>query len=257
MDRKQISNEQLLCSEQSSSETGSPQLVPSSNSSSGAVQAFEALQAVLTTPSRTKYRHRMAEGYDLVGSPTFFVWQKLYRTTEEPVTPGEANPQGTTTACSTTATPSTSTTSTAGAPLNTMASLTSAAPSTGDSCQSHSTERVLREILTFPTLEASGPPKGKNIKRSIPNWLKKLRRSQGNNVINFSNLVSADMPRGSGRKGERPPQKAKAAVTHTNNGIDISVSTSRQQQQRETQAWQQPYEIWSKQWTQVNQETRL
>ena len=46
LDRKQISNEQLLCSEKSLSETGSPQLVPSSNSSSGAVQAFEALEAL-------------------------------------------------------------------------------------------------------------------------------------------------------------------------------------------------------------------
>ena len=93
------------------------------------------------------------------------------------------------------------------------------------------------------------------------NWLKKLRRSQGSNAINFSNLVSADMPRGRGRKGERPPRTAKATVTHTNTGINMSVSTSRQQQQQqqqqqETQAWQQPYEIWSKQRTQVNQETR-
>ena len=132
LDRK-ISNEQLLCSEQSSSETGSPQLVPSSNSSSGAVQAFEALEAVLTTPSRTKYRRRMAEGYDLEGSPTFSVWQKLYRATEEPVKPSEAtDPQGITAACSTTAPPSTSTASTASAPLNTMASSTSAAPSRGE-----------------------------------------------------------------------------------------------------------------------------
>ena len=30
------------------------------------------------------------------------------------------------------------------------------------------------------------------------NWLKKLRRSQGSNAINFLNLVSADMPRGRG-----------------------------------------------------------
>ena len=180
LDRKQVSNEQLLCSEQSSSETGSPQLVPSSNSSSGAVQAFEALEAVLTTPCRTKYRRRMAEGYDLKGIPTFPVWQKLYCATEEPVTPSEANPQGTTAACLTTATPSTSTASTASAPLNTMASLTSAAPSTNEkrragtepaSCQSHSTERVLRQILIFPTLEASGPPKHKNVKRSIPNFV--------------------------------------------------------------------------------------
>ena len=56
LDRKQISNEQLLCSEQSSSETGFPQLVPSRNSSSGAVQAFETLEAVLTTSPRTKLK---------------------------------------------------------------------------------------------------------------------------------------------------------------------------------------------------------
>ena len=129
LDRKQISNEQLLCSEQSSSETGFPQLVPSSNSSSGAVQAFEALEEVLTTSSRTKDRRRMAEGYDLEGSSTFIVWQKLYRATEEPVIPSEANPQGTTAACSTTATTSTST---ASAPLNTTASLTNTAPSTSE-----------------------------------------------------------------------------------------------------------------------------
>ena len=46
------------------------------------------------------------------------------------------------------------------------------------------------------------------------NWLKELRRSKGSNAINFSNLVSADMPRGRGRKGERPPRTAKATVTH-------------------------------------------
>ena len=122
----------------------------------------------------------MAEGYDLDGSPTFSVWHKLYRATEEPVTPSEANTQGTTAAWSTSATPSTSTASTASAPLNTTASLTSAAPSTSEkrragtepaSYQSHSTERVLRDILTFPTLEASGPPKCKNVKRSIPNFV--------------------------------------------------------------------------------------
>ena len=58
--------------------------------------------------------------------------------------------------------------------------MTSAAPSTSEkhragtepgSCQSHSTERVLREILTLTTLEARGPPKCKNVKRSIPNFV--------------------------------------------------------------------------------------
>ena len=124
----------------------------------------------------------MAEGYDLEGSSTFSVSQKLYRATEEPVIPSLAKPQGTTAACSTTATTSTSTytASTTSAPWNITASSTSAAPSTSEKrragtepalCQSHSTERVLREILTFPTHEASGPPKCKNVKRSIPNFV--------------------------------------------------------------------------------------
>ncbi|PFX26517.1 hypothetical protein AWC38_SpisGene8821 [Stylophora pistillata] len=89
----------------------------------------------------------MAEGYDLEGSPTFSVWQKLYRATEEPVTPSEAKPQA----------PSTSKKRRAG--------------TEPASCQSHSTEKLLREILTFPTLEASGPPKCENIKRSIPDFV--------------------------------------------------------------------------------------
>ena len=122
----------------------------------------------------------MAEGYDLEESPTFSVWQELYRPTEEPVTPKEANPQDTTAAYSTTATPSTSSASTASAPLNTTPSVTSAAPSTSEkhragtepaSCQSHSTETVLREILTLTTFEASGPPKSTNVKSSIPNFV--------------------------------------------------------------------------------------
>lgn len=68
------------------------------------------------------------------------------------------------------------------------------------------------------------------------NWFKRLKRSQGSNAINFSNLVSADMPRGRGRKGERPPRTVKATVTHTNTGMNFSASTSRQQEQ--TQARQ-------------------
>jgi len=35
----------------------------------------------------------------------------------------------------------------------------------------HSSLAVLREILTYPTLEANAPPKRKNIKRSIPNFV--------------------------------------------------------------------------------------
>ena len=64
------------------------------------------------------------------------------------------------------------------------------------------------------------------------------------------------MYRERGRKGERPPRMAKATVTHTNTGMNISVSNP-QQQQQQTQAWQQLYEIWSKQRKQVNKATHL
>ncbi|KAL9982941.1 hypothetical protein ACROYT_G005056 [Oculina patagonica] len=71
------------------------------------------------------------------------------------------------------------------------------------------------------------------------NWLKKLRRTQGSNAINFSNLVTADMPRGRGRKGERPPRRAKATTTQTSTVVTASTSTSQQKTQLNHQTLQQ------------------
>ena len=82
------------------------------------------------------------------------------------------------------------------------------------------------------------------------NWLKKLRRTQGSNAINLSNLLSADMPRGRGRKGERPPRTAKGKSTHTTTGGTASASTS--QKQTQTHVHQQPGTG-----TQINQQTSL
>ncbi|CAB3988957.1 tigger transposable element-derived 6 [Paramuricea clavata] len=51
------------------------------DSTSPSLQAFEALDAALSTPSQAKYRHRIEEGCDLNGSPTFSAWNKLYKST--------------------------------------------------------------------------------------------------------------------------------------------------------------------------------
>ena len=63
LDRGQISNEQLLFTAPSSAASSPPE--PPSNNASGTVQAFEALEAVLSTPSRAKYRRVIEENYDL------------------------------------------------------------------------------------------------------------------------------------------------------------------------------------------------
>ena len=39
--------------------------------------AFDALESVLETPVKVKYKRRLDEGYDLDGSPTFITWKKL------------------------------------------------------------------------------------------------------------------------------------------------------------------------------------
>ncbi|KAL9977143.1 hypothetical protein ACROYT_G014516 [Oculina patagonica] len=90
----QISNEQLLCTAPSSSSSSPPE--PLSNNASGAVQAFEALEAVLSTPSRAKYRRRMDGNYDLEGSPTFSAWKKLYSAKEDLIASGTVELQGAT-----------------------------------------------------------------------------------------------------------------------------------------------------------------
>ncbi len=63
------------------------------------------------------------------------------------------------------------------------------------------------------------------------NWLKKLSRIQGSNAINFSNLVSADIPRERGRKGERPSRRAEVTTTQTITGVTASISTLHQETQ--------------------------
>lgn len=197
VDRRQISEEQLVCRRSSSTESAA---LPVSTHTSGATQAFEALEEALSTPSRTKYRRRIAENYDLAGSPTFSAWKKLYCASQQPSVPPEkptngnapleveetGDPTSSPTKATTSATePSTRVTepsaratepSTCATEFSTRAtepSTRAAEPSISapSSYPMHSSAAVLREILTYPTLEANAPPKRKNVKRSIPNFV--------------------------------------------------------------------------------------
>ena len=68
LNRNQASGEVLVPSTKLSNEKDSPET--GSTPTIAAVQAFDALEAALSTPAREKYRRRMEENYDLDGSPT-------------------------------------------------------------------------------------------------------------------------------------------------------------------------------------------
>ena len=178
VDRRQISDEQLVCSRPSSTESGA---LPVSSNTSGATQAFEALDEALSTPCRTKYRRRITESYNLDGGPTFSTWKKLYCASHQPNAPpakqtayGNAPLDVKETGDPTTSPPEATTSATepstrATEPPSTWASEPSISASS--SYQMGSSAAVLREILTYLTLEANAPPKRKNFKRSIPNFV--------------------------------------------------------------------------------------
>ncbi len=66
LDRGKILNKLLLCTTSSSLASSQPE--PPSIDASGAVQAFDALEAVMSKLPRTKYRRRMEENNNLEGS---------------------------------------------------------------------------------------------------------------------------------------------------------------------------------------------
>ncbi|XP_078364292.1 uncharacterized protein LOC144648663 [Oculina patagonica] len=142
----------------------------------------------------------MDGNYDLEGSPTFSAWKKLYSAKEDLIASGTVELQGATAERSNVGSSSTGATaeqssvesSSTGATAEqssvesfstgateepssrvasslTVAPTTSETPSTG--VQINSSMTVLREILTYPTLEARGPAKRKNVKRTILNFV--------------------------------------------------------------------------------------
>ncbi|XP_068749118.1 uncharacterized protein [Montipora capricornis] len=109
--------------------------------------AFDALESVLETPVKVKYKHSLDEGYDLDGSPTFITWKKL-RTAALTVQslPNELEiPEQ---------------------PLSTSAPWPNAT-----SASSSSVSPVLEEIIIYPTARESSNVKRKNVKRTLPNFL--------------------------------------------------------------------------------------
>ncbi|CAB3996954.1 tigger transposable element-derived 6-like [Paramuricea clavata] len=123
------------------------------DSTSPSLQAFEALDAALSTPSRAKYRRRIEEGYDLNGSPTFSAWNKLYKSAN----PSHAHHDG------------------KGETSQTSQRSHHAEKPIEPHQPSSSTEsNVLKEILTsffIYTIQPKGPPKRVNAKRTIPNFI--------------------------------------------------------------------------------------
>lgn len=95
----------------------------------------------------------MEENYDLDGSLTFMAWKKLYTcsssSSEQPKSTNSANK--------------------ASEPDLRGYMVFQTRETTSN--QLNSSGEVLKEILTYPTLEPKGPPKRKNLKRTLPNFV--------------------------------------------------------------------------------------
>ena len=108
--------------------------------------AFDALESVIETPVKTKYRRRLDEGYNLDGSPTFQTWKKLRTAASINQLPNESRTQQQT--CSTSAP----------WPYATSASSLYVSP-------------VLEEITIYPSAPENTNARRSNVKRSLPNFL--------------------------------------------------------------------------------------
>ncbi len=122
------------------------------DSTSPSLQAFEAIDAALSTPSRAKYRRRIEEGYDLNGSPTFTAWKKLYKSAN----PSHAHHDGE----GETSQRESETSQRSQHVEKTIEALQSSSSIGSNPPESN----VLKEILTYPNIEPKGPPKRVNAK---------------------------------------------------------------------------------------------
>ena len=119
------------------------------NAPSATDLAFEVLDAALSTPTRCKYRQRVEENYDLEGSPTFVAWKKLHSLVHKPDKAVQT--------CST--------------PKNVSERINETPTSSSAlNSSSVSSTTVLKDTLTYPTLEANVKTK-RNVKRALPNFL--------------------------------------------------------------------------------------
>ena len=138
----------------------SPSVSLGSGSINTATTAFHAIESVLPTPVKAKYRRRNQEGYDLQGSPTYQAWKIRLIIIPE-------------------ATPSLITHTGDLAPTTSVAhqKMPQATPSPPTHClptsPSSTVSPVIQEILTYPTVEerVNNNTKRKSVKRAIPRFV--------------------------------------------------------------------------------------
>ena len=154
LNRNQVSGEVLAPSAEPSNKEHAAEPGSTTTEPTAAVQAFDALEGALSTPAKTTCRRRMKENYDLDGSPTLMAWKKLFnycfrsssqqaKSVDSPNKATGPDFRGDTVSQTTEPTSN---------QLNTSAG-------------------VLREIQMYFTVEPTGPPKRRNLKRTIPNFV--------------------------------------------------------------------------------------
>ena len=115
--------------------------------------AFDTLEKTLETPTKTRYRWRIEEGYDMPGSPVFLAWKKLYES--QPSGEKENQP------------PPTSNVSQSNVPSTPQPSTSS--NSSDQVLTSSRVSPALDDILVYPSASGNGK-KGKK-KMAIPNFM--------------------------------------------------------------------------------------
>lgn len=78
VNRNQVSGEVLASPVRVFNKKPAAHSVSTTTELSSTAQAFDVLEAVLSTPAKTIYRRRMEENFDVDGSPTFTAW-KLFQ----------------------------------------------------------------------------------------------------------------------------------------------------------------------------------
>ena len=122
--------------------------------------ALDALESVLETPVKVRYRRWVEEGYNLDGRPTFQAWKKLHTGASQALDPAVMTPQVINQhppILQPTPIVHAADTNTQNLPIASFPEL--------------AVSPVLVEILTYPSAPDGSNPKSTNVKRTLPNFL--------------------------------------------------------------------------------------
>ena len=108
--------------------------------------AFDALESVLKTPVKVKYKRRLDEGYNLDGSPTYQTWKTLLTAASKNNSVNEST-------------------------IQQQTPLTSTPCPRAASFSSYSVSTVLEEIIIYPSAPDNNNASRKNTKKTLPNYL--------------------------------------------------------------------------------------